>query len=206
MYETPRSALQPLYDGYLKDNVPTSSICFDPCCGHDAITDFLREMGYPNVIGYDRITKLGQQFNIMWDKFPKCDVVIINPIYSLIHDILELLIELGVLFCIWMPLRIMSTRKSGFTIKCNVFKLIIPCPAPDFLHDDKRKMVGVGGWFIGQRGRGDWQVGFETCIVPDGRRSYYEEDRKHDNYIMPFNDFSDEEDSDGDGRERKGVA
>jgi hypothetical protein len=162
-------------------------------------------MGYPNVIGYDRITKL-KQFNIMWDKFPKCDVVIINPIYSLIHEILELLIELGVLFCIWMPLRIVSTRKSGFTIQCNVFKLIIPSPAPIFLHDDKRKMVGVGGWFIGQRGRGDWQVGFETCIVPDGRRSYYEEDRKHDNYIMPFNDFSDEEDSDGDGSEDKGEA
>jgi hypothetical protein len=103
LYETPRSALQPLYDGYLKDNVPTSSICFDPCCGHDAITDFLREMGYPNVIGYDRITKLGQQFNIMWDKFPKCDVVIINPIYSLIHDILELLIELGVFFVFGCP-------------------------------------------------------------------------------------------------------
>ena len=69
------------------------------------------------------------------------------------------------MFILLLPLSIMTTKASGYYIKQNVFKLIVPAPAPRFLHDGKEVIVGPVGWFIGRRGCGNIYGGFQTIII-----------------------------------------
>ncbi len=170
LYETPVDALDALFYGYMQDNIPTSAIIFDPCCGNNAIVNYLKKKGYKNVIGKDKYTVAGQSFDFMFDTFPNCDVLVANFPFCLKHDGLELLVDKNILFMLLLPLQMMSTRRSGVKINSNISKLVIPSPAPKFIHNGKRIMVGAVGWFIGQRKAGanrKFGSGFETFIYPD---------------------------------------
>ena len=166
LYETPDDALDALFVGYLREHVKTTSTFFDPCCGNNAIVNYLVKKGYTNVIGKDKYTVEGESFDLMTDKYPAFDILIANLPFCLKHDVLQLLVKMGVSFILLLPLSIMTTRASEYNIRSHVYKLIIPAPAPKFLHDGKEVMVGPVGWFIGRRGRGNLDGGFQTLIVP----------------------------------------
>lgn len=151
--------------GYLCEHVKTTSTFFDPCCGNNAIVNYLIKKGFTNVIGKDKYTQ-EESFDLLTDKYPMFDILIANLPFCIKHEVLQLLIKMGVLFILLLPLSIMTTKASGYNIRSHVFKLIIPAPAPKFLHDGKEVMVGPVGWFIGRRGRGNIDGGFQTIIIP----------------------------------------
>ena len=101
----------------------------------------------------------------MTDKYPMLDVLIANLPFCMKSEALQLLINKNVFFILLLPLQMTTTKASGYNIMRHVFKLIIPAPAPTFLHDGKKVMVGPVGWFIGQRGRGNINEGFQTIII-----------------------------------------
>ena len=94
------------------------------------------------------------------------DVLIANLPFCIKHEVLLMLIKMGVPFILLLPLSIMTTKASGYYIKQNVFKLIVPAPAPTFLYNGKKVMVGPVGWFIGRRGYGNITGGFQTIVIP----------------------------------------
>jgi hypothetical protein len=153
-----------LYNGYLHENIKTTTVFFDPCCGNNAIVNFLIKKGYSNVIGKDKYTVQGESFDMLTDKYPRFDVLIANLPWCIKHEVLLLLIKMGVKFILLLPLSIMTTKASAYYIKCNVLTVIVPSPAPKFLHDGKKVMVGPVGWFIGRRDIGNVDGGIQTII------------------------------------------
>jgi hypothetical protein len=171
--------LDTLFYKHIEDKYPKDTVIFDPCSETDAIIIYLHEKGYTKAFGKDKYTTY-KYYDCIRHPLPPCDVVIANFPTWQNEDGIELLVDVNKEFMCWLPISMMTSRRNGAKILTNVYKLIIPCPTPTFLHNGEKMVDGSCGWFIGKRHQGDLKYGFQTIIVPDGRMGW-SSDEEEDN-------------------------
>lgn len=146
LYETMEEALSPLlpFITFYK-----KGIVFEPCCGNSAITNYLREKGFEQIIERDLFTHPGKHDFITSD-IPEHDLIITNPPFCTKHKIVKRIVESRLKAILLMPVSYLSTVSGRrLLLKCSSLKLFIIGRVP-FRHNGKIMQVQpeVAWYFI----------------------------------------------------------
>lgn len=120
-FQTPKKAVEALLP-FIPEDV---ELIWEPTAGRKAISNVLEDHGF-KVINSDKHPQMEDiaLHDFLIDDFIKCDMVILNPPFSLKTDFLQRLIESGLKFAFICPLSIIETATRSKIFAENDLSII----------------------------------------------------------------------------------
>jgi len=123
-YETPKVALEMVLAG-----VPKGTVLWDPFYCTGQVRVFFRELGY---------TCINENRDFFEYEPFLYEVIVTNPPYSIKHEVLIRLLNLGRPFAVLMPITTLTTHYFYQLMRRRSYQVIIPSKRFNFLRGDER--------------------------------------------------------------------